>query len=92
MKSRQNLILSRHEKGMTQQELADAAGIARPFLAHIEKGRYNPSLFIAFALSAVLEKPIEFLFADEFEAAKRLAQSYQKKTDQESVSPAPRVG
>jgi len=29
----------RVERGMTQQALADAAGVSRPFLVDIEKGR-----------------------------------------------------
>ncbi|HHY66651.1 MAG TPA: helix-turn-helix transcriptional regulator [Alicyclobacillus sp.] len=90
MKARENLKKTRMEKGMTQEELASAVGIARPFLAHIEQGRYNPSLFVALSLSAILGKPVEFLFCEEFEAATRLVTSYQK-TSQRNVSPAPRV-
>ena len=49
----------REDKGMTQQELADAAEIDRANLSKIENGRYNVSIDILgkilFALSAEIE-------------------------------------
>lgn len=49
----------REDKGMTQQELSDAAEIDRANLSKIENGRYNVSIDILgkilFALSAEIE-------------------------------------
>lgn len=49
----------REAKGMTQQELSDAAEIDRANLSKIENGRYNVSIDILgkilFALSAEIE-------------------------------------
>ncbi len=40
----QNVRALRLEKGMTQQELADATGLHRPDISAIEAGRYAPTL------------------------------------------------
>ncbi len=58
------LIDARKNKQMTQQELADAVGITRSFLANLERGKYSPSLKVAFDLARVLERKVEHLFAD----------------------------
>ena len=36
--------LARVEAGLTQQDLADKAGVTRQTISLIEKGEYNPSL------------------------------------------------
>lgn len=33
----------RRAGGLTQQALADAAGVSQPYIAHIENGRHEPS-------------------------------------------------
>lgn len=49
-----NLRRLRMGAGYTQQKLAEKAGIRRETLANIERGRYNPSLRTAQALSGLL--------------------------------------
>ncbi len=53
----------RFEHGeMTQQELADLVGCTRQTIIVLEKGRYVPSLSLAFEIARVFEKTIEEVF------------------------------
>ncbi|MCP1102809.1 putative transcriptional regulator [Aequitasia blattaphilus] len=47
---------------MTQQELADRAGVSRQTIMQIEKNRYNPSLMLAKTIADVLKADIHDLF------------------------------
>ncbi len=47
---------------MTQQALADAVGVTRQTIFAIEKGKYSPSLEVAFKISDVFEVSIEQIF------------------------------
>ena len=47
---------------MTQQQLADAAGVTRQTIIAIEQGKYNPSLALAFKIARAFEKKIENVF------------------------------
>ncbi|MDC0760579.1 helix-turn-helix transcriptional regulator [Brevibacillus sp. AG] len=62
IKARSTLIKARKEKKMTQQEVANAVGINRAFLANIERGEHTPSLEVAHKISLVLESNMETLF------------------------------
>ena len=57
----------RAEKGITQQQLADIVDVTRQTILFLEKGKYNPSLRLAWMIAEVFEKPIEdvFSFDDE---------------------------
>lgn len=52
----------RTERRWSQAELADALGVSRQTVLALEKGRYDPSLPLAFTISRVFGKPIEELF------------------------------
>lgn len=52
----------RTEKGLTQQELADAIGVTRATVVALERGDYNPSLELAFRLSRFFHADIEKIF------------------------------
>lgn len=54
---------------MTQQALAEAIGVTRQTVAAIEKGRYSPSLEVAFRIAAVFGEPLDavFSYAPEFD-------------------------
>ena len=52
----------RREKGLSQEEFAHALRVSRQTVSSIEKGKYNPSLDLAFAISAFFGKPIEEIF------------------------------
>lgn len=47
---------------MTQQTLADAAGVTRQTIIAIEGGHYAPSLELAFKIADVFGKPIGEVF------------------------------
>ena len=46
----------RQNKGLTQQELADKAGVTRQTINALENARYNPSLLLAFKITKILDK------------------------------------
>lgn len=47
---------------MTQQKLADAVSVSRQTIVAIEKGKYSPSLEVAFKIAHVFERPINQVF------------------------------
>ncbi len=47
---------------MTQQKLADTVSVSRQTIVAIEKGKYSPSLEVAFKISNVFEQPINQVF------------------------------
>jgi putative transcriptional regulator len=60
----------RTQKGLSQGELAAAAGVSRQTINSIETGRYTPSLPLAFALARFFGRPVEEVFeADEVDEA-----------------------
>lgn len=53
----------RFENGqMTQQQLADKAGVTRQTIIAIESGKYAPSLPLAFKIARTFAVPIEQVF------------------------------
>jgi len=48
--------------GMTQVELAKRVGVRRETIVFLEKGKYNPSLQLAYSISKLFELPIEEVF------------------------------
>lgn len=59
----QNIIEDfRNKNGWTQQELADRCEVSRQTVISLEKGRYNPSIMLAFRLSEIFGVPIEEIF------------------------------
>ena len=60
----------RFENGeMTQQRLADAAGVTRQTIIAIEGGKYAPSLTLAFRIAKAFGVPIGEVFQYEDEDA-----------------------
>lgn len=53
---------ARTKAGMTQQELADLAGLARQSIISIEKGRFLPTIENALRIAAALNVPVQQLF------------------------------
>jgi molybdate-binding protein/DNA-binding XRE family transcriptional regulator len=52
----------RKEKGLTQTELAEKAGLSRTAIAYIEAGTMVPSVNIALSIARVLESSVEEIF------------------------------
>jgi putative transcriptional regulator len=49
-------------KGLTQLELAMQIGVRRETIVFLEKGKYNPSLKLAFDIARLFELTIEEVF------------------------------
>ena len=56
---------ARTDRGLSQQELADAVGATRQTIGLIEVGRYNPSLKLCTAICKTLGMTLDDLFWDE---------------------------
>ena len=52
----------RFEKGMTQEELALRTGVSRQTIMSIERGQTNPSVLLAYKISAALAVVITEVF------------------------------
>jgi len=50
---------------LTQEALADKLGVTRQTVLAIEKGKYDPSLGLAFKISRLFETKIEDIFIYE---------------------------
>ena len=55
----------RREHGWSQQKLADALGVSRQTVISIEKGRFDPSLPLAFRLASLFDCHIEDIFTPD---------------------------
>jgi len=47
---------------MTQQQLADKVGVTRQTIVAMEKGKYSPSLELAFRIAMTFNIPLEEVF------------------------------
>jgi putative transcriptional regulator len=47
---------------LTQKDLADRVGVRRETIVFLEKGKYNPSLKLAYDIAQVFESKIEEIF------------------------------
>jgi putative transcriptional regulator len=56
------LKVARAERNLSQEELAQLAGVSRQTISSIETCQYTPSALLAFILAKKLGKPIEELF------------------------------
>ncbi|MFX1476182.1 MAG: helix-turn-helix transcriptional regulator [Promethearchaeota archaeon] len=65
MKTRIKEYRARHD--MTQKELAAKVGVRRETIVFLEKGKYNPSLELAYRIAKVFDTTIEELFIFEEE-------------------------
>lgn len=63
MKNRLKVL--RAERDWSQQDLADRLGVSRQSVNAIEKGRYDPSLPLAFSIADVFAMAIEEIFERE---------------------------
>ena len=65
MKTRIKEFRARYD--LTQQELANKVGVRRETIVFLEKGKYNPSLKLAYKIARVFKTSIEELFIFENE-------------------------
>jgi putative transcriptional regulator len=57
----------RDKHGLTQDELAERVGVSRQTIISLERGKYDPSIKLAFKLSQTLDTAIEKIFIYERE-------------------------
>lgn len=55
----------RKEKQITQEELASVLEVSRQTISSLEKGRYNPSIILAFKIARYFNMSIEEIFIYE---------------------------
>ena len=55
----------REQQGITQEELAARVKVSRQTIISLEKGKYNPSIGLAYSLARVFKLPIESVFIFE---------------------------
>lgn len=65
MKTRIKEFRARYD--LTQEDLARKVGVRRETILFIEKGKYNPSLKLAFDIAKALNTTIEELFIFEID-------------------------
>ncbi|ABV38966.1 transcriptional regulator protein-like protein [Shewanella sediminis HAW-EB3] len=65
MKNRLKVL--RAERNWTQADLAEKLDVSRQTINAIEKGKYDPSLPLAFKVARLFEASIETIFDDEVE-------------------------
>lgn len=65
MKNRLEAIRKQH--GMTQEALAGLLEVSRQTIGSLEKGRYNPSIILAFKIARLFDLQIEDIFIFEEE-------------------------
>lgn len=57
-----NIRELRQKLNMTQEELAEKAGVRRETIVFLEQGKYNPSLNLAHQIAKTLKTTIDKLF------------------------------
>ena len=55
----------RKQRNERQEELANQVGVSRQTIISIEKGKYNPSILLAFKIAKHFGKSIEEIFIYE---------------------------
>lgn len=55
----------RRERDWTQKDLANTLGTSRQTIIAIERGKYAPSLPLAFRISRVFGRPLDTIFFED---------------------------
>jgi len=74
------IFIARKESGMTQDDLAKIAGVARNTISLWESDRYSPDNYSIKKLAEILKKPFEYFLPDDT--------SEKSNIDLSSVKPA----
>jgi putative transcriptional regulator len=57
------IAVLRAERGWSRQDVAESLGINYQTVGYIERGEYNPSLDLAFAIASLFQLPLEAVFS-----------------------------
>jgi len=63
LKTRIKELRARYD--LTQDELAEVIGVSRQTMLYLEKGKYNPSLLLAYKVAKALKSSINEVFIIE---------------------------
>ena len=78
---------ARTERHLTQEQLAEAAGITKKYVSGIENGKNNPTYSVLCRLVTVLQLPVESLFFpsanNEYDGVDTLLSSYRRCPEKE---------
>ena len=55
----------RKQRGIKQEELAEALDVSRQTIGSLENGRYNPSIILAIKIARFFEMTVEDIFIYE---------------------------
>ena len=55
----------RKQRGINQEQLAEALEVSRQTIGSLENGRYNPSILLAFKIARYFDLQIEEIFIYE---------------------------
>ncbi|NLW92469.1 MAG: helix-turn-helix transcriptional regulator [Syntrophomonadaceae bacterium] len=58
----------RELKNLTQEDIANRVGVSRQTIISLEKGKYNPSILLAFKLARIFGLPVEEIFIHQEES------------------------
>lgn len=63
-----HILMKNHVKelrialGLTQEQLAEKVGVSSRTIISLEKGKYKPSIILAYKLSLIFNESIEYIF------------------------------
>ncbi len=60
----ENMRRARHERGQTQEELAEIVGLHRTYVGEVERGERNPSIDVMERLAEGLSVPLVELLVE----------------------------
>jgi len=60
----------REEKNWSQGDLADQLGVSRQTISALERGKYDPSLPLAFKIARLFKRSIEEIFEPDEKPSK----------------------
>jgi putative transcriptional regulator len=59
------IAVLRKERGVSRRDLAEAIGVNFQTVGYLEREEYNPSLDLAFRISAYFGLPVDLVFSTE---------------------------
>jgi putative transcriptional regulator len=82
------IAVLRAERGLSRHDLAEAVDINYQTVGYLERGEYNPSLDLAFAIAAFFGLPIEAVFSAKPFEPMSVTLYGRSETETESEGPA----
>lgn len=76
----------REEKGLTQEQLGELVGTSRQAINAIETEKFEPSIWLAYDIASVFERPIEEVFL--FEESERKSRADKSRRDKNGCQEA----